>query len=352
VSKKHFSWLVAVTVLAAVVAFLLPRQTARNGEFQAVEALPELAAVVNEVDWLRVSGGDGTIATLERRGGQWVVVEANAYPAAWPALQRLLSDLAAAEVVEVKTANPAYYDRLGVEDPAAGSPGLVLAFRESAGLPSVIVGKRAQARGGQYLRRTDSERSVLIDRELEVPGERVDWLDRRVVDVSRDEVVEVAIQHADGESILARKISADDENFSLEGVAEGYEPRSAWTVDSLANALESLDLEAVVPADGIDWEGATLYRVVTAGGLDLAARVVGRPGEEDTETDYWLALEAGLYTTSLDQEVDDAGREASAERAAEINRRVSGWAYSIPKFNHDAMNKRMADLVQEIADEK
>ena len=45
-SKKHFSWLVAVTALAAVVAFLLPRETARNGEFQAAELLPELAAVV------------------------------------------------------------------------------------------------------------------------------------------------------------------------------------------------------------------------------------------------------------------------------------------------------------------
>jgi len=351
-SKKHFSWLVAVTVLAAVVAFLLPRETARNGEFQAAELMPELAAVVNEVDWLQVSGGDGTVATLERRDGQWIVVEASDYAADWPTLQRLLSDLAAAKVVEAKTANPAYYDRLGVEDPAAGSTGLVVAFRESAGLPSVIVGKRAQGRGGQYLRRVDSEQSVLIDRELEVPGERLDWLDRRVVDVARDEVVEVDIQHADGETVVAKKVSADDEHFSLEGVAEGFEPRSAWTVDSLANALESLDLEAVAPAAEIDWNGATLYRVVTADGLDLAARVVGRQVEEGEDAEYWLALEAGLYTTSLDQAVDDAGREAAAERAEAINRRVSGWAYGIPRFNHDAMNKRMDDLVQEVSGEE
>ena len=351
-SRKHFSWLVAATVLAAIVAFLLPRETARNGDFQADELLPELAAVVNDIDWLQVSDGDGTIATLERRDGQWIVAEASAYRADWPTLQRLLSDLAAAEVVEAKTANPAYYDRLGVEDPAAGSTGVVLAFRDSVGLPSVIVGKRAQGRGGQYLRRTDSEQSVLIDRELEVPRERVDWLDRRVVDVSRDEVVEVDIKHADGETVVARKVSADDENFILEGVAEGFEPRSAWTVNSLSNALESLDLEAVMPAEAIDWDGATLYRVITADGLDLAARVVARQGEEGGDEEYWLALEAGLYTTSLDQAVDDAGREAAAERAENINRRVSGWAYRIPRFNHDAMNKRMDDLVQEESGEE
>ena len=59
-SRKHFSWLVAATALAAIVAFLLPRETARNGDFQAAELLPELATRVNDVDWLQVSDGDGT----------------------------------------------------------------------------------------------------------------------------------------------------------------------------------------------------------------------------------------------------------------------------------------------------
>ena len=102
--------------------------------------------------------------------------------------------------------------------------------------------------------------------------------------------------------------------------------------------------------------GGRLTAPVVPGGervaIRLAARVVGRQGEEGEDAEYWLALEAGLYTTSLDQAVDDAGREAAAERAEAINRRVSGWAYRIPKFNHDAMNKRMDDLVQEVSGEE
>ena len=351
-SKKHFSWLVAATALAAIVAFLLPRETARNGDFEATELLPELAAVVNEVDWLRVSDGDGAVATLERRDGLWVVTEAGGYRADWPTLQKLLADLADAEVVEAKTSNPAYYDRLGVEDPGAGSSGLVVAFGETAGLPAVIVGKQAQGRDGQYLRRVDSAQSVLIDRELDVPDTLEGWLDRRVADISREEVVEVTIKHADGESVIAKKVSADDEDFILEGVADGFEPRSAWTVNSLANALESLELEAVERQDAIEWDGATLYRVLTADGLDLAARVVDREVEEDGETAYWLALEAGVYTSSLDQALDEEERTATAERAGEINQRVSGWAYQIPKFNFDAMNKRTDDLVQVVSEEE
>ena len=222
-----------------------------------------------------------------------------------------------------------------------GGDGCV-AFRREKGVPRGGPSGGNGGRGGSIWLAATDETSTLLDfryrRHYKAGAGKAGGGNRRT--------------GADGETVVAKKVSADDEHFSLEGVAEGFEPRSAWTVDSLANALESLDLEAVAPATEIDWNGATLYRVVTADGLDLAARVVGRQGEEGEDAEYWLALEAGLYTTSLDQAVDDAGREAAAERAEAINRRVSGWAYRIPKFNHDAMNKRMDDLVQEVSGEE
>jgi hypothetical protein len=351
-SKKHFSWLVAVTVVAALVAFLLPRETARNGTFEPTRLMPGLEAQANDIDWLQVSTGGETLATLRRVDGVWIVEEANGYRADWPQLQQLLAGLAAAEVVEPKTANPAYYDRLGVGDPAAGTPGVLLAFRESTGLPMVIVGNRAQGREGRYLRLAGSAQSVLIDRELEVPSTLDGWLDRRVVDIARDEVVEVAIRHADGETVVAKKVSAEDEHFELQDVAEGFGPRSEWTVDSLADGLVAVDLDAVKPASEIDWSGAALYRLVTADGLDLAARTVSVAGETGDEEADWLALEAGVYTTALGQETGAGLAAEAAERAAALNDRVSGWAYRIPGRLFDTMNKRMADLVQEVAPEE
>jgi hypothetical protein len=41
------------------------------------------------------------------------------------------------------------------------------------------------------------------------------------------------------------------------------------------------------------------------------------------------------------------GMDGAAGRAAEINTRVSGWAYRIPKYKFDSMSKRMGDLLQE-----
>ena len=292
---------------------------------------------------------------LERGPERWGVMEAAGYAADWEIVRPLLAGLAQAQVVEAKTSSPDYYDRLGVEDvDAPEAQGVMVEFSADSGVPAVILGNAARARDGQYARLAGEARSVLIDRELVLPKRREDWLDRAIVDIADDAVVEVEIHHADGERVRARRASAEEENFTLEGIAEGFEPKSDWTVNSLAGALASLRLEAVVQEGEVDWTDATVYRVVTADGLEIQAEVVAIPPIEEDEQDvgeHWLRLTAGVYTTGLDTGVAaEADDVAARERAQAINQRVQGWAYRVPEYKASSMTKRMSDLVQPVAD--
>ena len=381
-SRRQFSLLLVVTLVVAAIVLLLPGRTGQESGFTRTPFLPELQQQVNDLEWLRGRGaGDRIIATLVRAEDHWQVEEAHGYRADWERLRALLSDLAQAEIVEAKTRNPDYYDRLGVEDVAAADAGgLRIDFAEGSGLPGVIVGKRAEGRDGRYVRLADRAESALIDRSLDLPEAAADWLEKDIVDIADTEVVQVDIVHPDGERVTARKVSADDEHFELEGVPEDREIRSAWTVDSLANALGSLTLEDVAPQDRVAWDGAVEFALVTADGLRVEAALVavqpaaaeadGKSAGEGAGADvaaaeHWIRLRAGLYQTALDSAVqapgDIAGGEAGddvvqegqdpAERAAEINRRVEGWAYRIPKYKYDAMSKRLEDLLQAPAEE-
>ena len=387
-SRKHFSVLLALTFAVALLVLFIPGKTGKESDFDQTLLLPGLQEQVNDLDRLDFTGAGGeTIATLSRSEGAWRVEEAAGYRADWERLRKLLADLAQAEIVEPKTANPDYYDRLGVEDvsgPDAG--GTQVGFPGESGLAAVIVGNRAQGRSGQYVRLAGAAGSALIDRELDLPASASDWLEKDIVDISDSEVVEVEIVHADGERIVARKASADDEDFVLEDVPEGREIRSAWTVNSLANSLSVLTLEGVAEEGDIDWSEATRFGLVTADGLrvdvDLAAvaQSNGSEGEgdaaaADSEAEYWIRVRAGLYQTAVgsaveapeDQGVgqvqdgieaeaegegsaesptDDTTTDDPAERAREINERVGGWAYRIPQYKSDSMNKRMEDLLQ------
>ena len=349
-SRKHFSLLLAVTGVVAALVLLIPGKTSRESDVQNVLLIPDLQERVNELEQLRVSGAGGEpIATLLRGDNSWRVEEANGYQADWNQLRTLLADLAQAEIVERKTANPDYYPRLGVEDTSApDATGIMLEF--DSGLPALIVGNRSEGRDGHYVRMRDAAESVLIDRSLEVPRDSLEWLDRNIIHIADSEVVEVEIRHADGERIVARKTSADDENFALQDIPEGREIQSAWTVNSLANGLASLSLEAVAPADDLDWSESTRFGLVTADGLRVDAELAAiEKGDEheQADTEHWIRLQAGLYQTAVESGVvpPDSEDETNA-RAREVNRRVEGWAYGIPKFKYDGMTKRLEDLLK------
>jgi hypothetical protein len=271
-------------------------------------------------------------------------------------VKTLLSSLSRAEVVEEKTSKPEYYARLGVEEVSSvDAAGVMIEFAGDSGLPAVIIGNSAQGRDGQYARLKDSAKSVLVDTRIDVPRDQIDWLDKNIVDVADAEVVEYEIIHPDGESIKAKKASADDENFELQNVPQGREIQSGWSVDAPANSLAELDFQAVAPATQMDWEGATRLRILTADGLLVESEwlaVQSGDGEEAPE-EYWLRLNAGVYTTAIGMVDDDVAENSAAlARAQELNGRVGGWAYRIPSYRYDSMSRRMEDLLQQAGDDE
>ena len=350
-SRKHFSWLLFFTFVVAGLVLMIPGKTGRESGIEQTVFLPGAAAQVNDIEWLRLtSAGSATVATLKREGPVWVVEEASAYRADWGRLKTLLTDLSQAEVIEVKTANPEYYPRLGVEDvslPDAG--GVMIEFSADSGLPALIVGNSAQGRVGQYLRLRDSAQSVLIDRRIEIPAQRSDWLDQAIVDISDAEVVEVEINHPDGESVKAFKYSADDENFKLQDIPDGMEIKSEWTVNALAGTLAALSLDSVAPEADFDWSNAIRLRLLTADGLLLESELLAVNTDETTDGEHWIRLQAGLYTTALESSVEAADdASGTGARAQTINERVRGWAYRIPGYTYDSMTRRKDDLLQSV----
>jgi hypothetical protein len=348
-SKKHFSLLLVATLIVGAILLAVPKQTGNDRDSGSANLIPGLESMVNDVNWLRISAaGDRTVVTLQRNEEVWTVQEASGYRANWEVLKDLLSGLAQASVVESKTANPQYYDRLGVEDIGAQEAvGVMIRFSESSGLPAVIVGNDARGRSGQYVRLAKSAESALIDTRLVVPAERTSWLHTSIIDVSEAEVVEVNVTHPDGQAVSIARASADEENFQLQDIPDGREIKSDWSVNALAGALSDLSLDAVRLQGDLDFENSIRMSVLTADGLLVEASLLELPAaQEGGESEHWIVIEAGLYTTALGEGaeavVDDGETRARAEA---INERVKGWAYRISPYKFNAMNIRKEDLL-------
>lgn len=358
-SRKHFSWLLVATVVVAVLVLFFPGRTGNEASRDETPLIPGLAGQVNDIDWLRISSGEGTIATLHRDGNTWVVEEASAYRADWDQVKNLLASLARAEVVEQKTSSPDLYSKLGVEDlETPEASGVRIDFAGRTGLPAVIVGNEAQGRVGQYARLADAAGSVLIEPVLDISRDLSGWLDREVSDISDAEVVEFEITHPGGETVRALKASADDENFSLQDVPAGREVKSDWTVNAPANALAALELQAVVPDSQLDWGGATHFHILTADGLTVDVEVIGIEDDAESGSDAeaqperWIRLQAGVHPRSDDPGAGEEPMSAETlQRAEAINDRVRGWSYRLPAYRSDSMTRSMEDLLKPAGDD-
>lgn len=377
-SSKHFSWLLAATLLIGALVVFLPGRTSKESEIEVQTLLPGLAEQVNSINEVQViTAAKQTVATLQRKDDRWVVAEFQDYAANWPDLRELLAALAKARIVEPKTANPEYFSRLGVSDVAEADSQATLLRLQGENLDmAILVGNPAEGREGHYVRLADGDRALLIDQQLNLPTETRDWLLREIIDIPDAEVVEYKLQHADGSEIRAVKVSADDDDFQLQDIPDGRAVLSAWSVNSMANALSNLQLDSVAAADTLDFSAARQFRLLTADGLEVQAELIA------VEEQDWLRLSASVHATEAAETVPETAVEAQQDmadpdgvqtdqntdagstadvgdaeleneagsdvqqRVDEINQRVSGWAYAIPSFKADAMNKQLEDLLK------
>lgn len=345
--KRGFAYLLSATILALIAVLVyVPGQ--RAGEESAAHALllPGLANSINEVDRVEImTAGDTVVATLVKVTAGWQLEQMDGYHADWSKLQGLLAGLAQAKVVEVKTDKPQYYARLGVEDVSSPNADSVLVELSIGDQPTgVLIGHQAQGRAGQYVRLQDSAASALLDRSIDVPTEQLGWVDKRIININASEVAEVEIIHPAGDRVFVTRISADQTDFDLVGLPQGREIKSSWAVNSFASSISLLDLASVHLADTVDWQAAIRMRLLMFSGLEIMAEMV------ESEGRYLLRLNASHPAAQVaDFDNTDTAQQAAvdvANRVAEINQRVNGWAYGIAKYKYDAMVKTQEELLK------
>ena len=297
----------------------------------------------------------------------------------------------------------------------AESARFVFEDASGAELASWVLGDRRPsksdpARSELYIRVGDDPRAWLV--EGSVPGGRtiIDWLDRLVARIDRQRLRAVEVAHADGAVVAVRKTLPTDADFTLDRVPEGREIDARYRIDDIGRFLEDLRFEDVVPASTLDFSGSVdkRVRITTFDGLRIRLDTVMRDGEAfarlRAEVDETLAEAAGAAegdagspggegekseggagseggTGSEDEEgaeaVGDASPGSGADtesegkagaqpkdvtgpllslddvraEAGKLNARWAGWAYELPSFKRDSIDKRIDELTRPLEDE-
>ncbi|HXS26237.1 MAG TPA: DUF4340 domain-containing protein [Steroidobacteraceae bacterium] len=317
---------VAGAALVAVALWVSSRNPSASAAGQGEPVLPGLEHDVNAITQVKLSKGDGTHATLEKRATDWVVLE-RGYPADSSRVRKLLLNLASLKVLEEKTSDPASYSDIGVEDVSSPkATGTRVELIEPGKTVGLIVGKLSGT-DGTFVRVAGSKASALATPQLTPDADPRRWLDSTLIELPQSRVKQVAVKPATGPAYTVTRASAKETDFTVPDLPKGRELSSTSAPDAVAGALASLSLDDVRKADGHDAEPAHATFETFDG---LKVDVTGR---KDGDSRY-ISLNA------------ESTAKGTAEEASKLNARLGGWELEIPGYQYDAIFQPLDGLLK------
>jgi hypothetical protein len=333
--KRGFLWLAAATLVLVVLAIVSVARGDRAGGSADIDrlALPDLGTKLRDLAWIRLSHGAAKTDFAEVNG-QWTIVPKGSYPAAPGKVRQLLLGLASLTLVEPKTDRPDLFARLGLDDPKEGHSTLVtLQDHTGATVAELIVGRQRAGRfgGGEdgvYVRRPGENRTWLARGSLNVSGDTIEWLDRRILDIPEQRIASVALTDETG-AVLTLRRAEPKAAFTVEGAPAGAKLKPAPALAEPAGALRGLELLDVKPATDLAMpeQGTPTAKYTTFDGLALQIRLTRRDNAD------WVVVTA-------------FGDGAAAAETKALNDRIGRWAYAIPEAQATLMRRKLADLLE------
>jgi hypothetical protein len=297
----------AAAALGAAVLLTTERpDSLPPGSGQAL--FPVLAAAVNDVARIELTGARGPTTLTRTADGGWTVAERGDYPAGRDAVKNLVVGLAAATLAEPRTASPELYPRIGVEDPETpGTPAVRVVLRRADGgdLGAVVVGKPANPSsigsgpGQVYLRRAGEAQSWLATTPLDpLRADPTHWLDKTLPRPTRDEIVSLEVREPSGAVLrLKRGEGAQSKAFFAEGLPPGA-PLDEQAAEEATGALAFLTFEDVGAYDPLLFAMSPMYVYKTRDGGTVRVRAAGRDGATwlELSAEGGAATEAGKFS--------------------------------------------------------
>jgi hypothetical protein len=289
---------------------------------------PDLAAKLPQVAKVEVVHQGKPMAIDKRPDGSWGLADRDGYRVQETKLRGMLTGLTELRLVEPRTADPAQFSRLGVEDPnGKDSNSNLLRLLDSSGKPiiEVIVGHRRVRTQGNvpeqvYVRRPGQDQAWLAEGTLQVDADPQLWFDRDIMNVDHARIARVDATNGDATVTLTRQ----DGKLTLTDPAD-HPKLDDYREEDVARALELLTFQDVQSDQKPVGEETGHAVFTTAEGLTVTVRVF------HADKDIWARFAV-------------AGTDASKAEADRLQSRLAGWTYQLGSWKEKALVPKLDDL--------
>jgi hypothetical protein len=362
-SLRAFLVLLAVTVVSVALAAwaVMTRDVPVASLALDRPFLPDLAARVEEVAEISVQTAQRTM-TARRTADGWVLVEAGDYPVDPEQVRGIVLGLAELRLVEAKTDNPQKLARLELEPVTdEGAKSRLVTLRDTQGrvLAEVVLGKRkfslyGPGKAGMYVREADSHQAWLADRAIDIPDEPLDWLERKILELPKEQIAEIVLQPETPEAVILRRSTPEQKDFVLVGRPDGREV-DGDKIDRIAGVFATLSMTDVARAQDKPLPqpiGRALFRTFEGPEVEVWVSKVG----EGDDAEWWLSFAARdgkPHTVSAaagSGEATAAGPATPKLDVAALQKRWSGRVFKVSRYVAERFTWKREDLLKPAAE--
>lgn len=362
---------VVATVLMAAAASYISHVRAPVTDVGTPPLYPDLLARLNDVQRVEIETKAGKSVLVGSKDG-WTIESRDHFPARFEDIKRAIVSIGELKIIEPKTKLPEMYTHIGVEDPGAeGSKSTQVTLKDGAGqvIAALLVGKQRAVSTGpikaaRYVRRAGEPQSWLVEGDLQIPADALEWTDRQLLTVPANRINEVRIEHAGKPAVRMSRQKVADIDLTLDGVPSGYKVRSGATVTSLGAVLEDLRFDDVRAASALAWP-ADSTRTTLRGFDGLVAEINTATIDNRKYSRLSFRFDPAGVTPEaanipkeeqipeLPMPGSDSRQTAGAEKKVSVedevkalNARVEGWAFVLPDYKQQMLTRTLDDLVQ------
>jgi len=338
-NNKSIAILVSITLVVIVAAIMAVNQRSKSvsNDPSNQYLFSDLRQNINNIAQIDIISGKDKVS-VKLQNNDWQVSEKHNYTADLTKVKDTIFGIANMTKVEAKTKKAENYAKLGLEDPRqekATSKLVTFSNVKGEKLTEIILGNTRPGSDNQYVRPANDSQAWLISPALTVDLLAINWLDKKLIHISKDRIQKLIITQNDGKELVISKESADSGDHSVKDFPQGETLNARFEPRTIASVLENFSLEDVRGKDAIDFTSASVVKAEyqTFDGLIINALVLEKEG---------------LHYAKFSATSEAAATEANAakDESTSLNEKFSPWIYVIPKDKFDLMTKKMADLVK------
>jgi hypothetical protein len=355
-SNKSLLILFLVTILIIIAAGVTSVKRAPQTVIDKTVLSDELNSRINDVAQIFIESENGSLNIIKLEEN-WGVMQADNYPARFEKVKKLVIDAAELNVISPKTNKPELFRELGLDDPdQENSRSTLLTFRDVSGndIETLVIGKQPSA-GELYVRIANTNNTYLVEGQLDLSIEIPDWIVRDLVDISEERIMEVIIEHPDGETLTLRR-QQGEEVFTLTDAPPGRKPRSQYFTNQPATFLAKLSIENARSQGNFTYPDTpvkTTFRSYDG----LVATVYSAKIDSNNYASMEFSIDENLLDSASGDEQDEAiviGEQEPEldvrQEVDELNEMTSDWVFMIPQSNFLLLTKRTSELTDIIED--